>query len=111
VALGAAILGGMFTATTGAGDDEVTFDGTTILGALVTFVGGNGDDTLTITAAGLSAPGARLLFHGLNGDDTVNFDDASAIDLFFAYLDGGFGTNVFNSAGVISFPIIVRRFV
>jgi hypothetical protein len=101
---------GNVTMTTGSGDDTVIFEAaTTVLGSAITLVMGNGDDTMV--NVDLTAPGARLTFLGQNGDDTVDWS-AAIPDLASAYLDGGFGANVFDgTGGVIDFPFTLRNFV
>jgi hypothetical protein len=104
-------IGGNFTASLNGGDDEVAFDGATILGSSISVLGGTGDDTAVVGAGGLTAPGARFTFLGGNGDDTVDWS-AAIPDIASAYLDGGFGLNIFDDGGgPITFPIVLRNFV
>jgi hypothetical protein len=100
------------TITLGNGNDDVSMtNAPTVLGSALTIVGGNGADAFRVSAAGLQAPGARLTFLGQNGNDLVDWDNAANIDLFYAYLDGGFGVNNFDSIGTINFPIVIRNFI
>jgi len=105
---------GNVTANMGTGDDSVGFgDGiaSTVLGSSITLVMGNGDDNLLIGASGLTAPGARLTFLGQNGADTFDWTGGATLDLWSAYLDGGFGTDIFDTNGnVFTFPVTVRNF-
>jgi hypothetical protein len=105
---------GNVTANMGTGDDDVGFGqgiASTVLGSAITLVMGSGDDTLLIGASGLTAPGARLTFLGQNGVDTFDWTAAATLDLWSAYLDGGFGTDIFDTNGnVFTFPVTVRNF-
>jgi len=104
-------IGGSFTANLGGGDDTASFNGATILGSSINIIGGTGDDSAVVLAGGLTAPGARFTFFGGNGDDTVDWS-AAIPDIASAYLDGGFGTNIFDDGGgPITFPIVLRNFV
>lgn len=101
-------LGDSLTVIGGSGNSNLIFNaGATVLGSSVYYSAGNGNDSLTVNA--LTAPGARLTAVMSNGNDSVTFD-ATASTVAAAYLDGGFGTDVFNSTGTISFPLTLRSF-
>lgn len=106
IGFGSALIGGNLTIVGGNGFNQATFTNATVLGNSLTYVGGNGVDFFTVN--GLTAPGARLTAILGNGNDVVTWNALPV--LASAYLDGGYGTNTFNSPNAINFPIILRNF-
>lgn len=94
----AGTVGGNLNITFGNGNNEIDFGGS-VLGNNIHFQTGGGNDLVNIRASA-NAPSAKLTILTGAGNDTVNIDSTAFL---VGYIDGGFGTDDFNSTVIIPF--------